>query len=293
MSNGKSHQELVAQGLSPQSINLFGEAEWFVDTSHHLWNGCGQKMMLTVAQMVVDGHDISDIPLWRRRKDLEEDGTLLYNHISDFKHRKEVRKNVSGPVNVIRFDPMLKVEKYAVAAVTRQKYRDNNVDIFRFYMMGKVDTPVRCPIEGILIDAQEFWGQHINNCWQQHHFVFLDGKSLQKDGQDPGKNNCTTDLMSPSANSRRVLEDTMRTIFVSATAHDKIHKHSTSGDITSYPNHQLPWALQNAKNWNVFTRYLVGLGYESFPSYEVWYNSLKLESNLAPELMLTKGLVLN
>jgi hypothetical protein len=277
----KSSSQLIEMGLT--LVYDTKGAPWYVDVKHPLWRNNVDLMMLAVAQMSADNQSIYRIPMWRRRKDLSECGDACFHHIREFHLRKSDRYKggpYDGQPKPPRFDPMLTIEKYAVAANTAQEYRDQNLKFFRYYMMGDINSPVFCPIENILIDVQDFWGEQINNCWQQHHFVFVDSKSLQKDGQDPGKNNMTVDMSKPSDRARYVLEDTLRTIFLSATAHDKIHKRFDDGDITFYKNHQLPWALRNEANWIEFTNWLVSLGYQPFPSYRAWFDSLKIENNL-------------
>lgn len=284
MANAKSQRALTSEAYTFFDDKRYGKAYWAFNTEHRIFKRCNgdiRKILHVTSRMNSFGFQVPSDLCWRRVKDPTKYGEECYFPLTSFKPRDEspTEKNKKTK-RYFTWDPSLVKEKTAKQGETRDKYRAKNLPFFRMYMMGDSAAPIWCPIEKINIDFQEFWDTPMNNCWQQHHFVFFNGTSLQKDGDDPGRNNCSTDLTELGDKSRKVLEDTARTIFLSATAHDKIHKVRTQGDIKDYSIDQLPWALRCEKNWNKFRSYVIEYGHDFFPNYQTWMASLVLEANL-------------
>ena len=283
----RSHKALAKDGYVFLAHKDYGADYWAVNVQHRIYKSCNgdiRKILKFTSRMAGFRMTVPTDLLWARAKEPEKYGEECYFPIGAFKRRDELKVLKKGRTRVLSWDRMLHKEKTARRAITRDEYRAKNLPFFRMYMMGNPDAPIWCPIQNINIDFQEFWGTPMNNCWQQHHFVFHNGTSLQKDGDDPGRNNCTTDLTELGEKSRKVLEDTARTIFLSATAHDKIHKVRTQGDIRDYSIDQRPWALRCEKNWNKFRAFVIEYGHDFFPNFNTWISSLHLEPNLQKQL---------
>ena len=280
MVSAKSRRALQDEGFSLTVHKNYGDDYWAVNTKHPIYQnleGDLRKILEYTSRMVSEGEEVPSDLLWVRAKDPETYGEFCYFPIFAYRRRDEWKTKASGQLyRVLSWDRMLHKEKNEKCGERRDEFRAKNVQFFRMYMMGDAKSSIMCPIQNINIDFQEFWGIPMNNCWQQHHFVFHNGTSLQKDGEDPGKNNCSTDLTVLNSKSRKVLEDTARTIFLSATAHDKIHKVKTSGDVLDYKIEQLPWALRSEQNWNDFRSFVIRFGHDFFPDYQTWWTSLIL-----------------
>lgn len=155
-----------------------------------------------------------------------------------------------------------------------QAYREKNIPFLRMYAMGSPSQPIHCSLTGLQIDNVKIW-KKFSNAWVQHHFRFVNGKSVLKENADPGAILSSTDFSVPTPRSLYGLQDMARTIFLSATAHDTIHKEQRDGDITDYENHQLPWALRSEANWEEFNAFVMGFGYEHFGDYQTWFDEQK------------------
>lgn len=284
MATPKSETALKSEGYTLFNDKKYGNGYWAFNVKHKIYQRCSgdiRRILYVTSRMNSLGFKVPDDLCYRRVKDPTKYGLECYFPLTSFKPRDEApTPNNKKTRRYFTWDPMLLKEKTARQGETRDKYRAKNLPFFRMYMMGDPNTPIRCPIEDIDIDAQVFRGKALSNCWQQHHFVYYNGTSLQKDGEDPGRNNCTTDLTEMSDKSRKVLEDTARTIFLSATAHEKIHKVATQGDIKDYPAEELPWALRSRENWNKFRGFVIQYDHDFFPHYDVWMASLTLEANV-------------
>jgi hypothetical protein len=271
-----SLRELAATDLEPYAFGKYEEGYIWADPDHETWQGDVDSTLKYLGWMVAQGQSIRDVPFYRSVKNPHDFEKPFYQ-ISFFKSRKEKDVLKSGEVKWrFTIDPMLKEEKQAQKTGRQRGLRLSNKKFHRMWMMGDVDGRIHCPITGENIDEQVFWEKEIDNVQEQHHIVFRGRESLQKEGEDPGKHNSTTDLSVPSEKSRFVLEDMMRTIFLSPTGHKKVHKF-TEGDITYYSTKQLMWAMRCKTNYNKFIRFVRSFGYDKFPTYEEWYASLTLE----------------
>lgn len=156
-----------------------------------------------------------------------------------------------------------------------RSYRERNLPFLRMYAMGNIDARIRCPIFDFQIDAISLFGVESLNAWVQHHFRFVNGVSVHKENADPGAILSSTDFTVPSPRSRDGIKDMARTIFLSSTAHDALHKCKRSGDINDYTNDQLPWALRNQDNWEAFNAFLITFGHDHLGDYQTWFNDQK------------------
>lgn len=276
-------EDLSESGLSSFSLEGYGDDHIWADISHPVWRGTSSRTIRLLGKLVSMGRDIGQVPIYRCVKDIDQ-YCKPYFQIGHFKPRKEKRFLSNGKMRMIYgIDPMLRSEKRYRSNERAKALRTGNRAIQRKWMMGDPDSVIVCPIEGRQIDRFGFWDREVDNVFQQHHIVFRNGYSIQKEGEDPGKKNSTTDLTTPSEKSRAVIEDMMRTIFLSPTAHTLVHKFP-DGDINRYPNNQLPYALQSKKNYNDFISYLNTYGYIEFPPFKVWREHLTLEYHEPVEL---------
>lgn len=166
--------------------------------------------------------------------------------------------------------------KNQVSQDQRVENRITNLPFLRMYAMGDVDAQIICPILKFPIDNIELFGV-IQNAWVQHHFRFVNGNSVHKVNANvnPGAILSSTNFAEVTTRSREGLKDMARTIFLSATAHDALHRAKRDGDILDYTNEQLPWALRNADNWNAFNAFLGRFGHEPLGEYEAWFEEQK------------------
>jgi hypothetical protein len=285
MNYPKSFEALMTASYSFDDHRDYGANYWAVNTQHAIYiknAGNIRKILEETSKMAAEGLPVPTDLLWSRVKNPEDYGPECYYPISAFQRRDEWKLTSRGvKYRVLSWDRMLSKEKLAKAGETRDVYRGNNMPFFRMFMTGDPNGRIHCPIMKFTIDEYEFHGKTVNHRFQQHHIPYQEGTSLNKEGEDPGRNNCTTNLMVVSPKSTKVLLDTAGTIFVSATAHDMIHKHSTSGDITKYETHELPYSLQNEANWEEWREYCRSWGYDIFPSFDEWTETLTLSYYLS------------
>ena len=281
MVKGKSLQALKGEGYLTLRHKDFGDDYWAVNTSHPLYiksKGDLRRILRVTSRMAAIKLAVPFDLLWARVKNPTEYGENCYFPISAFKRRDEWKNLVkTGRTRVLSWDRMLSKEKQKKQADTRDRYRAKNLPFFRMYMMGDPTRLINCPLMGFNIDEHMVKDKLIAHRWQQHHIPYDEGTSLNKEGDDPGRNNCTTDLTVVGPKSERVLKDTAGTIFVSATGHEDIHKYDTKGDVSWYSTEQLPFALQSKENWDKWRNYCREYGHDFFPEYHVWMYTLTLD----------------
>lgn len=252
-----------------ESLKLFpvygksAEPDYFLDFDNPFWEG-------DIAQYLVDVADPAKRTphaLYKRCTSATKLG--LADCFYNIEHFDMTRNGVK-----VSWSPNVKAIKNLATRTQKQQLRTKNIAILRMYAMGDVEARIVCPMLKVQIDDIELFG-HRGNAWVQHHFRFMNGASFHKENADPGAILSSTDFSIPSTRSRMGIEDMARTIFLSSTAHDFLHKSKRDGDIMDYTNAQLPWALRNEDNWNTFNMFLSSYGYAPLGDYQTWFNEQK------------------
>ncbi|MNR94752.1 hypothetical protein D3C72_258400 [compost metagenome] len=172
------------------------------------------------------------------------------------------------------WETSVKEVKNQVSREQSQAYRAKNIPFLRMYAMGNPEGRIHCPIFNICIDSIELFGSTVN-AWVQHHYRFVNGVSVHKENLDPGAILSSTDFTVPTTRAYEGIKDMARTIFLSSTAHDALHKIKRSGDIADYTIEQLPWALRSEANWEEFNTFVMGFGYDHLGDYQTWFDDQK------------------
>jgi hypothetical protein len=257
--------ELETNGLMPVGTRANGDAEFYVDMDHHLWQ---DDLPDTLRLLAKDSSALSEMVIFRRCASSTKRGEeKVFFPLIEFE-----LKNGKFASSLRAKQNLLNVEKALI-------YKANNLPILRMYMMGDEGEPIVCPWTDHQIDSLIYGSELPFNIWEQHHFKVVGRTSVQKEGSDPGEILRSTDFNVPSPRSRAAIEDMMRTVFLSPTGHKIVHNRWTNSDITNYLNDQLPWALKCESNYDKFVAYLGTLGYDVFPSYSEWIESLKLTAS--------------
>lgn len=260
--SGQTWQELETSGLLPAGIKSNGDADFYVDMDNPVWQ---DDLKDTLKLLIKHPDKLLDFPIYQRcaasTKRGEEAVFYLLNQF-------EIEDN--------RFATSLRAKYNLVNVEKALVFKANNLPILRKYMMGHENVPIVCPWTGQQIDSLSYPGEPVFNIWEQHHYKVVNRSSVQKEGSDPGEILRSTDFRTPSPRSRLAIEDMMRTNFLSPTAHKIVHNRWNNSDITNYTEEQLPWALRNQANYNEFVAYIMAFGYDVFPSYQEWIDSLKL-----------------
>lgn len=259
---GLTWQELETSGLMPAGIKSNGDANFYVDMDSAVWQ---DDLKDTLKYLIKHPSSIPDILLYQRCAASTKRGEFaVYYPLSEF----EFKDGAWATSLRVQYN-LMNVEKALV-------FKSNNLPILRMYMMGDQGVKILCPFTRQQVDSLDFDGEPSFNIWEQHHFKVVNRNSIQKEGSDPGEILRSTDFRQPTPRSRSAIEDMMRTIFLSPTAHKIVHNRWNNSDITNYPHYYLPWALRNRDNYETFTAYLGAFGYDIFPSFEDWMDSLKL-----------------
>ena len=268
ISEGFTIEQLEEKSLLPLSRRE-GEPDWFVDVDASGWEGDIADFLTFTAKKHNDGEDLSEILLFQRCQSSTKKGLKAkYFHISQFPLSKDKRGKATWGKSITEMFRL-------VARETANSFKERNLRVLRMYCNGNEDENIVCRWTNFQVDSLEHQG-FVYNIWEQHHFKVVNRSSVQKEGLDPGDILRSTDFTVPSPRSRYAIEDMMRTIFLSPTAHKIVHNQWNNSDITNYENHVLPWALRNEYNWNEMINFLMGMGYAEFPSYQEWFDSLKL-----------------
>lgn len=156
----------------------------------------------------------------------------------------------------------------------RKAFRALNMQVVRMYVTGSTSGRILCPRYKFELDEVLENGNVFNN-WVQHHFRFVKGNSVHKENADPGAILSSYDFTQVTPRSREGIKDMARTIFLSASYHDLIHKARRDGDITDYTVEQLPWALRCEGNWIAFNAYLGQFGHDPLGDYQTWFDEQK------------------
>lgn len=271
ISEGFTREQLEERALFGLSKKGSSDPDWFLDMDAPGWDGDIADYLNYTAQKADQGEDLAEILIYQKCQSSTKKGIIAnYYHITRFPLSKDKKGKVSWEKSIADVARQLTRETY-------QAFREKNLRVLRKYSTGDENTPIICNWTGVVIDGHEHDGATFN-IWEQHHFKVVNRASVQKEGSDPGEILRSTDFTVPSPRSRMAIEDMMRTIFLSPTAHKIVHNCWNNSDITNYENHVLPWALRNEENWNEMVSYLMGMGYAEFPSYTEWYDSLKLTS---------------
>lgn len=260
--SGLTWQELETSGLLPTGFRTNGDADFYVDMDSPQWQ---DDLKETLSYLAKKPEALEDIRIYQRCSSSTKRGELaVFYPLGDFELKNgKFTSSLRAKLNLVNLEKAL-------------VFKANNLPILRMYMMGDESTPIICPWTQQQIDSLEFSGEPAFNIWEQHHYKVINRSSVQKEGSDPGEILRTTDFRVPSPRSRMAIEDMMRTNFLSPTAHKIVHNRWNNSDITNYSVDQLPWALKNETNYNTFIGYLRSFGYDAFPSYMDWIESLKL-----------------
>jgi hypothetical protein len=260
--SGYLWEDLESSGLLPAGIKANGDADFYVDMDSPEWR---DDLKETLRHLVKNPRSLEYIQIYQRCSASTKRGEqAVFYPLGDFEIKNgKFTSSLRTKLNLIN------VEKALV-------FKANNLPILRMYMMGDESLPIICPWTKHQIDSLEFEGEPVFNIWEQHHYKVVNRSSIQKEGSDPGEILRSTDFRAPSPRSRMAIEDMMRTNFLSPTAHKIVHNRWNNSDITNYNVDQLPWALKNETNYDSFIRYLRSFGYDAFPAYLEWIESLKL-----------------
>jgi len=260
--SGSTWEELESNGLLPVGIRANGDADFYADMDCPVWK---DDLKDTLRHLAKNPDDLELLEIYQRCSASTKRGeAAVFYPLKDFDLKDgKFTTSLRNKLN------LMNVEKALV-------FKANNLPILRMYMMGDESLPIICPWTKQQIDSLEYPGEPVFNIWEQHHYKVVNRSSVQKEGSDPGEILRSTDFRIPSPRSRMALEDMMRTNFLSPTAHKIVHNRWNNSDITNYQEDQLPWALQNEPNFNKFIGYLMDFGYDVFPSFNFWINSLKL-----------------
>jgi len=236
----------------------------YVDINHPAWDGDQQNFLNAIALEENQSEDF--IAVRRCSSSVKLGSERTYFPFSQF--------GVVLSKGKATWETSIRKIENQVTRESKQRNRDLWLPIQRLYVMGNVDEPIVCPIAGIRIDGFT-WGSYVGNAWVQHHYRFVNGVSVHKENADPGAITSGVDPTVPSPRSRFALQDLARTIFLSSTAHDFLHKQMRTGDISDYQTHELPWALRSESNWNEFNRFLMQWGHDHLGDYQVWFDEQK------------------
>jgi hypothetical protein len=256
--DGYTVEELDALPLLP--IIRRGETIAYVDIEHPQWLDTESKFFDRMA----DPDNWSDDHVIVRR---------CSSSVKLGKERTFFPLNMF-PVTVTKgkatWETSIRDVKNALSQVQRDQFRAQNMPFIRMYVMGDTNARICCPIFNFRIDDIELFGTR-QNAWVQHHFRFVAGQSVHKENADPGAILASTDFTQVTPRSREGLKDMARTIFLSATAHDALHRAKRNGDIQNYTEEQLPWALRSRDNWEEFNTFLGQFGHEPLGDYAEWF----------------------
>ena len=259
---GLTWQELETSGLLPAGIQSNDEANFYVDMDDSRWQ---DDLKETIKLIVKSPAKMGDFLIYQRCSASTKRGEdAVFYPLADFDLKDG------------KFASSLRVKLNQINVEKALVFKANNLPILRKYMMGDEAIAIMCPWTSQQIDSLSFPGEPVFNIWEQHHYKVVNRSSVQKEGSDPGEILRTTDFREPTTRSRLALEDMMRTNFLSPTAHKIVHNRWNNSDITNYTEDQLPWALKNEANYQEFVAYLMVFGYDIFPTYQGWIESLKL-----------------
>ena len=255
-----SASELKAQKLHAVYASNSDEIVAFVDRHDTLWDGDFREYLIKMRDREVLG----DRVVYRRCSSASKLGVEgPFYRLQLFEQSKKGNWETSVRTNFNQQQTLI-----------REEYREANLPLLRMFAMGDPKVPIRCALLGFQIDSVDFMGE-VTNLWVQHHFRFINGLSFHKENLDPGSILSSTDFSKPSTKSYAGIKDMSRTIFLSSTAHDALHKIKRSGDISDYTVEQLPWALRCEANWETYNTFLIGYGYAHLGNYKTWFDEQK------------------
>jgi len=253
MTKGFTSGELDALQLWPITVN---KIPYYVNMDHPEWTG-NDKAFVSA---------LNDESKW-------DDAFPVYKRCSSA--NKLGVEQCFFPLNLFArtstgsWDSSVQANQNAVNGIKREEFREKNIQFLRIYATGSVDGRIHCPFLKFQIDAVKIHNV-VQNLWVQHHFRFVNGSSVHKENVNPGAILASTDFTLVSPRSREGLKDMARTVFLSATAHDALHRVQRDGDIRDYELDQLPWALRSEQNWLDFNGFLISFGHDSLGDYAKW-----------------------